>query len=103
MSALERALATGPSQAALARHLGVSEALVSRWRSRRAVPSVALLRPLAAPLGNTPDDTLRHWADIPKIAAILAAADRWQVPAVDILALAQTFSGWSTRWPTRTT
>lgn len=89
---IDQALA-GRSLAALARHLGWSLAALSRYRSGESLPPRARIIALADALGIAPDHLLTHWAQQPRIAALLERARAWGVSPVEVLGLVERFSG----------
>lgn len=62
----ERRRAAGVTQDALARHLGVTKAAVSKWELGQSVPDVTLLPRIAAYFSLSLDELFGYRAELPE-------------------------------------
>ena len=83
----------GRSAAALARHVGISQAQLSRYRAGICLPPVAVLRALAAAIQVPPVTLLGAYRHLPRVGRLITDAARWQVDPVDVLALVEVWTG----------
>lgn len=83
----------GRPAAALARHLGLTEARLSRYRAGLVLPPVAVLRALAAAIGVPPVALLGAYRHLPRVERLMTDAARWGVDPVALLELVEVWTG----------